>query len=95
MNKCLNLLIHSFTHFTTQTHQMDTHDKNTKQPVQYKKGDKYIVPPEGSLGLLALGHQGLIAWRKARTEAQELAKQKAGDIKVEVDVIELPIGTDE
>jgi len=56
---------------------MDTQDKHTKQPVQYEKGDKYIVPPEGSLGLLALGYQGLVAWRKAHAEAQELAKQKA------------------
>lgn len=29
---------------------------------------EYIVPPEGSLGLLALGHIGLYAWRKARAE---------------------------
>jgi len=74
---------------------MNTQDKNTTPPVQYKKGDKYIVPPEGSLGLLALGYQGLVAWRKARAEAQELAKQKAGDIQVEAETIELPVGTDE
>jgi len=73
---------------------MDT-DKAAKQPVQYKKGDKYTVPPEGSLGLLALGYQGLVAWRKARAEARELAKQKAGDIEVEAETIELPVGTDE
>jgi len=29
------------------------------------------VPPQGSLGLLALGHKGVIAWRKAREEAKE------------------------
>jgi hypothetical protein len=29
------------------------------------------VPPQGSLGLLALGHKGLIAWRKAREEAKD------------------------
>jgi len=28
----------------------------------------YDVPPEGSLGLLALGAQGIIAWRKKRKE---------------------------
>lgn len=27
------------------------------------------VPPEGSLGLLAFGYKGLLAWRKARAEA--------------------------
>ncbi len=70
---------------------MNTKDKNTNSPTQYKKGDKYVVPPEGSLGLLALGYQGLVAWRKARA----LAKQKAGDIEVEAETIELPIGTDE
>ena len=31
----------------------------------------YTVPPEGSLGLLALGHIGLIAWRNARKEHEE------------------------
>ena len=29
------------------------------------------VPPQGSLGLLALGHKGIIAWRKAREEAKK------------------------
>ncbi len=70
---------------------MNIQDKNTSPPTQYKKGDKYVVPPEGSLGLLALGYQGLVAWRKAQAEA----KQKAGDIEVEAETIELPIGTDE
>mgnify|MGYP007089827294 FL=1 len=31
----------------------------------------YQVPPEGSLGLLALGHIGLILWRNARKEYEE------------------------
>jgi len=35
------------------------------------------VPPQGSLGLLALGHKGLLAWRKAREEAKQEEK-KAG-----------------
>lgn len=29
------------------------------------------VPSQGSLGLLAIGHKGIIAWRKAREEAKE------------------------
>lgn len=81
---------------TTQNNQMDTQDNTTtQQPTQYKKGDKYIVPPEGSLGLLALGHQGLTAWRKAQEEARAASKQKAGEIQVEAEIIELPVSTDE
>ena len=30
---------------------------------EYKKGDQYDIPEEGSLGLLALGYQGIVAWR--------------------------------
>ena len=30
--------------------------------------EKYPIPPEGSLGLLALGHIGLFAWRQARAQ---------------------------
>ena len=29
------------------------------------------VPPHGSLGLLAIGYRGLLAWRKARQEAEQ------------------------
>lgn len=32
-------------------------------------GAAYEVPVEGSIGLLALGHIGLIAWRKKREAA--------------------------
>ena len=31
-----------------------------------KDGEPYDIPPEGSLGLLALGAKGLIAWRNKR-----------------------------
>jgi hypothetical protein len=34
-----------------------------------KKKTEIKVPPLGSLGLLATGHLGLLAWRKARKEA--------------------------
>ncbi len=34
------------------------------------------VPPQGSLGLLALGHKGVIAWRKAREEADKKKEEK-------------------
>lgn len=45
-------------------------------------GEKKIfvkVPPQGSLGLLALGHKGLIAWRKAREEAEQENEKKNQD----------------
>ena len=30
---------------------------------EHKVGDKYEITEEGSLGLLALGYQGIVAWR--------------------------------
>jgi len=33
---------------------------------EYKEGDLYEIPYEGSLGLLALGHVGLKLWREKR-----------------------------
>ncbi|MFN8236984.1 MAG: hypothetical protein U0T77_02350 [Chitinophagales bacterium] len=33
--------------------------------------EKYPIPPEGSLGLLALGHIGLYAWREARVRYEK------------------------
>ena len=33
-------------------------------------GKPYEIPIEGSLGLLALGHVGLIAWRHKRNQAK-------------------------
>ena len=48
----------------------------TLQSTMPKVGDEYNVPVEGSLGLLALGAVGLIAWREKRTEAEAQAKQR-------------------
>lgn len=31
-------------------------------------GEKFEVPESGSIGLLTLGYQGLIAWRKQRVK---------------------------
>ena len=42
-------------------------ENNTAQPT-YKAGDKYEIPVEGSLGLLALGHIGLKLWRDKKAE---------------------------
>jgi len=38
---------------------------------QLTSGEQEIkVPPEGSLGLLALGYQGLLAWREAKNKSK-------------------------
>lgn len=41
-----------------------------------KEGTPIDVPPEGSLGLLALGYKGLIAWRNARAAFNRAQKSK-------------------
>ncbi len=43
-------------------------------------GQPFKVPVEGSLGLLALGYKGLIAWRQVRRQFQKLKEaKKAGE----------------
>jgi hypothetical protein len=42
---------------------------------QNQSDNKFVVPPEGSLGLLALGAVGLKAWRKARKEHIQKMKE--------------------
>lgn len=37
-------------------------------------GEDFEVPKEGSLGLLALGYRGIIAWRKAKGYKPDLEK---------------------
>jgi hypothetical protein len=39
---------------------------NTKIELKITDGSDFEVPMEGSLGLLALGAKGLIAWRQKR-----------------------------
>lgn len=34
-------------------------------------GQPFKVPAEGSLGLLALGYKGLVAWRQVRRQYQK------------------------
>ena len=34
--------------------------------IKNKKAKEYEIPLEGSLGLLALGYRGLVAWREKR-----------------------------
>lgn len=41
-----------------------------------KEKKKYEVTPEGSIALLALGHKGILAWKKAIQEEKK-SKQKS------------------
>lgn len=45
-------------------------ENKRKITITTKEGKPFAVPPEGSLGLLALGHIGVIAWRQAREAAR-------------------------
>jgi len=51
-----------------------------KQPqklvITTQDGKPFKIPPEGSLGLLALGYKGLIAWRQVRRQYQKVKKPK-------------------
>lgn len=44
--------------------------------IKYQKGEEYIIPPGGSLGLLALGNVGVRAWKKAKKEWEESQNQQ-------------------
>lgn len=44
-------------------------------------GNPFPIPHDGSLGLLALGHIGLIEWRKSREKyLRDKAQQKATEL---------------
>jgi hypothetical protein len=47
-------------------------DDAPRDPVIIRQADgtPYEVPEEGSLGLLALGYRGLMAWRAKRARVQ-------------------------
>ena len=47
-----------------------------KNVIRNQKGEEYIVPPGGSLGLLALGSVGVRAWKKAKKEWEESQNQQ-------------------
>lgn len=47
-----------------------------KLVITTKDGEAFRVPPEGSLGLLALGYKGLIAWRQVRMQYTRLLKEQ-------------------
>lgn len=58
--------------------------KEQKITITTKDGAPIDVPPEGSLGLLALGYKGLIAWRQSRAEFAKTMKEKKAKEKTEV-----------
>jgi len=47
-------------------------------PFTDENGNPFPVPEDGSLGLLSLGHRGLVAWRKKR---MEIAHKKQNTIE--------------
>jgi hypothetical protein len=48
-----------------------------------KDGKEIEVTAEGSLGLLALGYRGLVAWRQKRLEAIKQKGQQPPIFKIE------------
>lgn len=44
-----------------------------------KDGQPFDIPAEGSLGLLALGYVGLMAWREKRRVVNELHEKESED----------------
>lgn len=54
-----------------------------QSPLSDDTGKPFTAPHDGSLGLLALGHIGLIEWRKSRNkhlhEKAKTAKEKSED----------------
>jgi hypothetical protein len=41
-----------------------------------ENGEKMDIPVKGALGLLAIGYQGLIAWRKKKKESEKAQDNK-------------------
>lgn len=46
--------------------------QGSKISITTTDGQPFKVPVEGSLGLLALGYKGLIAWRQVRRQYQKV-----------------------
>ena len=51
--------------------------QTNKVSITTNDGKPFQIPVEGSLGLLALGYKGLVAWRQVRRQYQKtvVAKQ--------------------
>lgn len=46
--------------------------QGNKIKITTEDGTPFRIPVEGSLGLLALGYKGVIAWRQARWQYQKM-----------------------
>ena len=56
--------------------------QQNKMVITTNDGQPFKVPVEGSLGLLALGYKGLVAWRQVRRQYQKAIEAKnAGKAK--------------
>lgn len=55
--------------------------QSNKISITTNDGKPFQIPVEGSLGLLALGYKGLVAWRQVRRQYQKVATAKQGQIK--------------
>lgn len=46
-------------------------ENNQPQLINAETGEAFEIPEEGSLGLLALGYEGIMLWRAKKQEIQE------------------------
>ena len=53
--------------------------------LQTSDGQPYRVRPEGSLGVLALGYRGVMAWRQARRDATAAGPAPTSDLPTAID----------
>lgn len=70
----LILLLYSF------INHKNTNMDNKKSDIESNESistNEYVIRPEGSLGLLALGAVGLEAWRKVKKEANKQKKENS------------------
>ena len=62
---------------------MNTPTKNKSIEEEYgikdPEGKPFEIPVKGSMGLLALGYRGLMAWRAKRIEANDNQQQEIKD----------------
>jgi len=56
-------------------------NNNNSPIIKDKEGKNIEVPVEGSIGLLALGYKGLMAWRMKRKEVGDSLNQKENEQK--------------
>lgn len=58
---------------------MENKDSHSSKKEETAKEIPYEIPAEGSLGLLALGAVGILAWRKKREELKGNQTRKEKD----------------